>query len=256
MIGLKSFVFLGLAGLLSVPIACTQSSVEPTSSDPFEASFRRFPPPPPPTRTPTPAKTSSPTATPTKTVTGTPTALPPTSTPTPLSSVTPQPTATVAATCNPETALGNEFAGSATMTVDGVVLYAQPETALVSGNLTNISVNIKSQPIFGPVAGIVGVYSNNGGQPGTLLASSAKFTSVTTGPNRFSVPGLAVTQGTSYWLVFYIDTLNSGGLGIGSAGAPGPLLKEAVNLDTLPASYPGGSTETNAVLDIEGDICQ
>ena len=249
-----------LAGLGFVPVACGQSPMMPASGT-DSGDFFHFRKSPTPTRTATPSPTPTPKATQTATPSPTPTAMVPTPSPTaavpsPTStSVVPSPT--VVATCNPETALGNEFAGSSTFLAGQQAIYAQPETASVSGNLAEVFLNVHVPPFA--MNGMIGVYSDNAGQPGSLLAHSALFTSLTTGPNVFPVPPVAVTQGTRYWLVLYISSPNGGNLTLGEAPAPGPLVQySTLRLNTLPLSLSGLTItgEFNAALNMEADICK
>ena len=251
-------LLMGLVGFLGLPIACTQSAFGPEGSgsnvDFFH--FHRIPTP-----TPTPRPLSTPIAKVTETVTPLPSATATVPAPSPTNAIPTQTqTPNITATCNPVAVLGNDFAGSVTFNPSSQeAIYAQAETATASGNLSRVSLNVLMPPLFLD-GGMMGVYSDNSGQPGSLLAHSALFTKLSTGVNSFALPATAITQGTRYWLVLYAAYPNGGALLIGDAPAPGPLAQYSIPglLNVLPGTLTGLkiSFEFNAVLDMEGDICQ
>ena len=244
-----------------VPAACTQSVVGPAGAGSTQ-DFFHFRRTPTPTRTATALSTPTATRTATSLPSPTPRSTPTTAVPSPSPTNTvPTLSPTVAATCNPVAALGNAFAGSATFNPTGSqeIVLAQPEMATASGNLSQVFLNVQAPPLFLD-GGMVGVYSDDSGQPGTLLAHSALFTSLSKGVNGFAVPATAITQGTRYWLVLYAAYPNGGALLMGDAPAPGPLVQYNSGglLNVLPNSLSGLTRffEYNAALDMEGDICQ
>lgn len=70
-------------------------------------------------------------------------------------------------------------------------------TATTSGSVTRLSLYIDTTSAATSVA--VGLYSNNGGHPGTLLTQGT-LTAPVGGWNNVTVPGAAVTAGTTYWI--------------------------------------------------------
>lgn len=98
--------------------------------------------------------------------------------------------------------------GAADQSVGLVTWIAQKITAGASGNLTKIDVRVKNSASgTGPL--IVAFYADSSGKPGTLLGtSSVGASSITSSYQYLSarfIEAPAVTSGTVYWVVCYIQ---------------------------------------------------
>lgn len=103
--------------------------------------------------------------------------------------------------------------GAANQSVGTSVWYAKKFTAGASGRLTKVDIRIKTES--SPTQHlIVAIYSNSGGSPGTLMATSSILSSSITGSYAYVssrvIEAPPVTSGTSYWVVGYMQTGGSG----------------------------------------------
>ncbi len=173
------------------------------------------------TLTPTPTRTATRTATATRTPTITPTAtistpLPLfTSTPTTTSAITPTPTATRTTTRTPTstfiptTALPTMTSTPATIQVGETSVltsaYSGIGNQLIAQQVTlSQSATIQSLSYYVSTAGgqlRLGIYNNNGSNPGTLVAETSAFTPVT-GWNTQPVITPTLLPAGTYWLAF------------------------------------------------------
>lgn len=99
--------------------------------------------------------------------------------------------------------------GAADQSVGTITWIAQKIIAGVTGNLTRVDLNLKnSSGGTGPL--IVAFYSDNSGSPGTLLATSSVSNSAITSSYQYLtsryIEAPAITSGTVYWVVCYIQS--------------------------------------------------
>ncbi|HJT24855.1 MAG TPA: hypothetical protein VJ873_09775, partial [bacterium] len=186
------------------------------------------------TNTPTPTITYTPTQTPTGTIffTGTPTNTP-TSTlliPTPA--------------CAGATVMGYTTYQFWNSIPASTVAYV-PVLADGTGTVSDLHFYISA---YSGVTIKLGIYSDNGGQPGTLLSSTNSFpTALFWNTATLNTP-LYVTGGTNYWLAVWV----SSNLFYG-AGSGGTYLTQSGS--GLPSSYGGGASSNSGWLGIAADIC-
>ena len=114
-------------------------------------------------------------------------------------------------------------------------------TATASGTTSAIDVYIDSATTATRL--IVGIYSDNGGKPGSLLASGSTTTLQAAAWNQVSVGSVSLASGSAYWIALlgtggqtnYQDT---------SAGSAASYVESQTGLTSLPATYSSG-TEYN-----------
>jgi hypothetical protein len=122
--------------------------------------------------------------------------------------------------------------------------------AAASGTLSTLSLYVDSASTAQQI--IIGLYSDNGGNPGTLL-TSASTTQVSVGAwNTLTVPGVNITSGTKYWIAILgtqtgtIAFRNGSGSGCGDQGSA------QNNLTTLPLTWSSGSNFGSCFLSSYG----
>jgi hypothetical protein len=106
--------------------------------------------------------------------------------------------ATTVSSASADTLIGNASVQSGTDSNDDGVAEAFPFTASASGNATGASVFIDSDSTATGI--VVGLYSDSGGAPGTLLGQGSRSSPISEGWNTLSFPGLSISVGTRYWL--------------------------------------------------------
>ena len=129
-----------------------------------------------------------------------------------------------------------------------VYTYYMPVSAIIPGTVSSIHVNFNS----GGTSFIVGLFSDNSGQPGSPLSTSNMNLNFTSGWNTAQLnTSVNVTLGTRYWLVVYYEAVNclSGG-GTGSA-----YLKSNTAGNDVSLAYSGGANSQTGWLAIYADIC-
>lgn len=99
--------------------------------------------------------------------------------------------------------------GAADQSIGLITWLAQKYTAGATGNLTKLDIRLKNTTSgTGPV--MVALYSDNSGTPGTLLATSSVVSSTITNSYNYLSPRFieapTQTNGTSYWVVAYIQS--------------------------------------------------
>jgi outer membrane protein assembly factor BamB len=119
-------------------------------------------------------------------------------------------------------------------------------TANVSGTVNSLTVYLDTSSTAATV--YVGLYSDNGGHPGTLLTQGSK-TSPTAGSwNTIAVPGAPITGGTNYWLAILGTT---SGTPYFRDRAHGPCKGEVnsqTNLTSLPTTWTIGAVYSDCPL--------
>lgn len=104
-------------------------------------------------------------------------------------------------------------AGASDASASTSTWLGQVFTPSTSGRLTRVDINIKTGTT--PTQHlIVAIYSNSGGSPGSLLATSSILSSTITSSYAYLtarfVEAPSVTSGTSYWVVAYMQAGGSG----------------------------------------------
>lgn len=92
---------------------------------------------------------------------------------------------------------GNTKAGTATVTIGANMLAGSSVTSGASSNLVAVGV----QTIEAGTKMRLGVYADNAGKPGTLLAQTAELTTVANAATEGALPSTAITAGTRYWIM-------------------------------------------------------
>lgn len=136
---------------------------------------------------------------------------------------------------------GSRGIGPGTDTLSGTQPEAYEATAEYGGEIDHVNVYVERRTTAGWLG--AGLYSDNGGHPGTLLSQGDRGSLVKPGWNTVSIPKTAVQKGAKYWIavqgmggVLKIRTF-SGGAGTGNSERAEP----TGSLE-LPASWPGGTT--------------
>ena len=97
---------------------------------------------------------------------------------------------------------------------------------------------------------VVGIYTDSGGHPGTLLAQGSLAAPVATAWNTVSLPATPISSGTAYW----VAVLGTGGTlrfrDTSGGGASETSLQQ--NLTQLPATWSTGVTYTNGIVSENG----
>ena len=192
--------------------------------------------PPPPTATPAPTSTPQPTATPTGTPTPAPT---PTNRPTP----TPAPTATPTPAPGGAVLVGNTSLQSFRDSDVAGLAEALQYTASATGTIGELHLYVDSGTTAKSI--VLGVYTDNSGRPGTLIARGLINHPVAGAWNSVAATGAKVTAGTKYWLgllglggtVHFRDLTSGGGLTYNSSSH---------SLTNLPASFSSGARWSNS----------
>jgi hypothetical protein len=119
-------------------------------------------------------------------------------------------------------------------------------TASASGTATELVLYV--DPSASGLQIIVGVYSDVGNSPGSLLAQGSINLPVNGAWNTFSIPPTTITAGTSYWIAVVVPH------GLGTvAFRDVPCCGRAqgssqTNLTTLPATWSPGGNYPNSPL--------
>jgi len=212
----------------------------------YEAGGVVPPPTPTPTSAPTRAPTPTPSATPTRTPTPTPTRTPtpsatPTRTPTPTPRPTVTPTATPVPTATPtpnpnSITIGDTTVESADDNGNGNLLLAQKATLSQTATIQSLSFYVNA--LGGNLR--LGLYSDNAGAPGALIASTNEFTPTSIGWNTKNVVSPVSLLAGTYWLA-YLPQSNSLGFKVIRDGS-GTALWTGFNYGSLPATFPSASS--------------
>jgi len=212
-----------------IPPTSTDTSIPPTNTNIPTSTFTATNTPISPTATNTLTATSTPTitSTSTNTLTATNTFIPPTATftftPTNTSTSTPVPTVSVI-TIGEASILTTDDYGN------GNLLISQQADLSQSATIQSLSFYV------GTTGGQLrlGIYSDNNGNPGTLLAQTAAFTP-TTGWNTQNVQTPVLLPAGTYWLT-YLPQSNNLHFRIGFTGSA---RGASYTFGTLPGNFPG-----------------
>jgi hypothetical protein len=196
----------------------------------------------------------------TATATPTNTPIPPTNTPVPPTNTPIPPTNTpVPATNTPVPPTPTSTPGAPTVVVGDKTIEAQGDnnpagtaeafqyTAVASGSVTKLYVYIDANNTATQV--MIGLYTNvTGNNPGTLLAQGTIANPTKGAWNSVTVPSVAVTSGTSYWLAVLAPTGSGTVQFRDKAGGGKTQTSSQTNLAALPATWTAGSNYNNAPM--------
>ncbi len=135
--------------------------------------------------------------------------------------------------------LGDQQTGSNTDTISQGTAKAFRQKADKTGMITSLLVYVTS----GSTALVAGLYSNNNGRPGTLLAQGTLSSPKAGTWNAVPVPATSITAGTVYWIAI----LSPGGILQVSnkvGGGSEPSITSPTTTTTLPSPswWPSGGT--------------
>lgn len=103
--------------------------------------------------------------------------------------------------------------GASDASVGTTIWYGKKFTAGATGRLSKVELNLKTGTSPAQHL-IVAIYSDSGGSPSTLMATSSILSSEISGSYTYEVARFVeapqVTSGTSYWVVAYMQTGGSG----------------------------------------------
>jgi hypothetical protein len=111
-------------------------------------------------------------------------------------------------------------------------------TATGTGSITSLSVYLDSTSTASKV--LVGIYSDSGGHPGTLLAQATISAPVAGAWNTLAIPSVAVASGSIYWMAILGPT-GSGTVHFRDKAAGTSETSSQSTLTSLPASWSTGS---------------
>ena len=118
-------------------------------------------------------------------------------------------------------------------------------TATASGTLSTLAIYVDSTSTTGRL--YAGLYTNNAGNPGTLL-TQGNITTITAGAwNTISVPAVSVTSGTSYWIAVLGTTSGVIHFRDRKAGCTTEASAQT-NLTSLPATWSAGPKYTDCPI--------
>jgi outer membrane protein assembly factor BamB len=136
-------------------------------------------------------------------------------------------------------ALGTQAIAPSVDTNSAGVAEAFQTTAAATGSIGSLSLYIDSSSKA--TSAIVGVYTDNGGAPRTLLTQGSITSPVNGSWNTVNVPAAPVSAGTAYW----ISVLAPAGAGIlhfrDTAGGTTSLNSSQTTLTSLPSAWSSGS---------------
>ncbi len=119
-------------------------------------------------------------------------------------------------------------------------------TASAAGTLANLAVYVDASTTSGKL--VVGLYSDNAGHPGTLLAQATKLSPASSAWATVPIPATSVVSGGKYWLAVLGG--NTGTLRFRDRfkGSCKSELAAQTALDTLPATWTSSSSYTDCPL--------
>jgi hypothetical protein len=123
-------------------------------------------------------------------------------------------------------------------------------TAAASGSVTQLRVYIDASSTAGSV--VVGLYTNNAGHPGALLASGTISSPQAGQNNTVTVPATAVSVGQTYWIAVLGPTGTLKFRDRGAVGAGSSETSQQTALTSLPATWTTGSSFTDGLISAVG----
>jgi len=98
----------------------------------------------------------------------------------------------------------------------------------------------------------VGLYSNNGAAPGSLITTSGNVTGAGIGQGQtIAINPVELTPGT-YWLAFGSQSAVTVGVNVGTTVVIG----SGCGTNALPGTFSASTTSTGEVLSLRADYCQ
>src|SRR5436305_8828068 len=123
-------------------------------------------------------------------------------------------------------------------------------TAAASGSVIQLRIFLDAGSTAGSV--VVGLYSNNAGHPGSLLASGTISAPVAGQNNQVTVSGAAVTAGQTYWIAVLGQNGTVKFRDRGAVGAGNSETSQQTALAGLPASWTTGASFADGALSAAG----
>ena len=222
---------------LSITVG-TPAGGSPTATASPTATNTATPIPPTATATVLPTRTpaTSPTVAPTATHAPTNTPIRPTASPTVAPTVAPTPTGTPAA--GPTVLVGSNAMGDTQDYVVPGTANAFQVTAAGAGTLNTVAIYLDRTNTATTI--VLGMYSDNGGQPGTLLTQGTIAAPTSGAWNRVAVPPVTLAAGRSYWLVI-LAPQGKGTIQFRDSGTGGAaIVSYQTTLTSLPATWQSG----------------
>ena len=119
----------------------------------------------------------------------------------------------------------------------------------MTGSVSSLRVYVDGGSTAGSV--VVGLYTNNAGHPGALLASGT-ITSPAAGQNTVSVSSASVTAGQTYWIAVLGPTGTLKFRDRGAVGAGSSETSQQTALASLPANWTTGASFADGLLSAVG----
>jgi hypothetical protein len=120
-------------------------------------------------------------------------------------------------------------------------------TAATSGTVNKLSVYLDASSTASRV--VVGLYADNAGNPGAVLAQGTITAPVAGTFNEVAVSGAAVTAGQSYWIAVLAPTGATGTVQFRDVGSGGNTQTSASStLSALPATWSTGGRFHNSPM--------
>jgi hypothetical protein len=132
------------------------------------------------------------------------------------------------------------------------VAEAFQATASASGSLTKLTLYVDAGSTATRI--LVGVYSDNGGNPGTLLGSGSITTIANGAWNDIPLSGGSVNGGAKYWIAILAPTgtIKYRDRCCGGGGTTPSQTNSVRNLSALPATWSVGTRYNDAPLSAYG----
>jgi len=117
---------------------------------------------------------------------------------------------------------------------------------LATGSLTSLTFYLDASSTAGKV--YVGLYSNNNGHPGTLLAQGTPAQLTKGAWNTVTVPALSITSSTTYWIGILGTTSGQVAFRDRASGACKSETSSQQNLTAFPATWTTGALYTDCPI--------
>ena len=145
--------------------------------------------------------------------------------------------------------LGDQSVENQTNSVAGGKAEAFQTTAKTSGNVKSLVLYLDANSTVSQF--VVGLYSDSGGHPGTML-SQGSGTPVKGAWNPVSVPSTNVVAGTPYWIAILGTGSGTLALRASSGGGCNTETDSQSSLTSLPTSWSSGAVSSNCPASIFG----
>jgi len=152
----------------------------------------------------------------------------------------------VATSSPPKRLLGDQVIGAVADSLVQGIAAAFQTTASVTGQVTSLPVYVDTASASTKL--IAGIYKDNNGHPGALLAQGTLSSPVAGTWNKVLLPAIAVNAGTTYWVAI----LSPNGMlkfydKVGSTARPSET-SSTTTLTTLPSTWATGTISTGGPL--------